>query len=159
MKRPPKSTIRNEMKIQEEDLYHGVALTQFVEHASYTARNKASSKHGHYLVNADRRMFVKYRTSEGTDYSFTFSKAEMAALAEDLQLPSAKVYLALVCGGASIWPLDRSEIETIIDPFGAKQQWIRVSWPEGGSMRVVGSIGELDRVVTDNSFPSLLFAP
>ncbi len=145
------------MKIQEQDFYHGVALTQIVEHGSFTALNKASQRYGHYLVNADRRMFVKYRTNEGTDFQFSFSAAELAGLASDLALPNAHVFTALVCGGETVCLLDSEQIETVIDPTNNQSQWIRVWWPEGGGMRVVGSVGELSTVLPHNSFPSRLF--
>lgn len=48
------------MKIQDQDLYHGAALTQIVEHASFKALNRGSEKYGHYLVNKDQHVFIKY---------------------------------------------------------------------------------------------------
>ncbi len=48
------------MKIQEQDIYHGAALTQIAEHESFKALNKGSERYGHYLINADCHVFIKY---------------------------------------------------------------------------------------------------
>lgn len=60
------------MKIQEQDRFHGAALTQIVEHKSFKALNRASAKYGHYLVNADRHVFTKYSKATRSPWSFTF---------------------------------------------------------------------------------------
>ena len=58
-------------KIQKQDLYHGAALTQIVEHPTFKALNRASKNYGHYLVNADREVFVKYSASSSSPWGFT----------------------------------------------------------------------------------------
>lgn len=72
------------MKIQEQDVYHGPALMQIVEHDSFKALNKADEKYGHYLVNNDRRLCFKYSTAESGPWSFTFQSQDLAALKKDL---------------------------------------------------------------------------
>jgi hypothetical protein len=62
------------MKIQEQDFYHGPALMQIVEHPSFKALNKGSNRYGHYLVNADCHVFVRYSKAEGDAWSFTFTQ-------------------------------------------------------------------------------------
>jgi hypothetical protein len=59
---------RRTMKIQEQDIYHGPGLVQIVEHKSFKALNRASSKYGHYLINTDRHVFAKYSTKKKTPW-------------------------------------------------------------------------------------------
>ena len=73
------------MKVQRQDVFHGIALTQLVEHPSFIALNKASGKHRHYLLNQDRRLFVKYTRIDDPPWQFVFNKAELGAIREDLR--------------------------------------------------------------------------
>lgn len=68
------------MKVQEQDIYHGTALSQIVRHESFKALNSGSTKQGHYLINSDRHLLVKYRTNEGPTWQFTFKPEEVAAI-------------------------------------------------------------------------------
>jgi hypothetical protein len=140
------------MKIQEQDLYHGAALTQIVEHKSFTALNRASSKYGHYIVNADRHVFVKYRKTSRSPWQHTFSAEEVKALAKAIE-SSDKVWLCLVCGNQTICALGKAEIQTVLDLSANNQQWVRVEVPAGGSCSVSGSHGSLKRKVPHYSFP------
>jgi hypothetical protein len=144
------------MKIQEQDVYHGAALTQIVEHPSFKALNRASTKYGHYQINADRQVFVKYRKTNASSWTFTFQPSEVRALASALSGPS-KVYLCLVCGKTTICALTASEIAQVIQVQPASNQWIRVDLPKGGSLRVSGSCGKLSRTVPHKSFPEKVF--
>jgi hypothetical protein len=145
------------MKIQEQDLYHGAALTQIVEHQSFKALNRGSTKYGHYLVNTDRHVFVKYRTSSKSPWQHTFSQEEVQAIAAAIGA-SDKVWLCLVCGNQTICALERAEITTVLDMVAACQQWIRIEVPKGGSCHVSGSHGNLKKTVPHNSFPNKVFA-
>ncbi len=66
------------MKIQEKDEYHGPALMQIVEHPSFKAINKTDKKYGHYTLNTNRHLFVKYRTRKNSPWQFSFGQDEMA---------------------------------------------------------------------------------
>jgi hypothetical protein len=140
------------MKITEQDFYHGAALTQIVEHKSFKALNRASSKYGHYIVNTDRHVFVKYRTASKSPWQHTLSAADVKAIATAIE-SSDKVWLCLVCGDHTICALDKDEIQTVLDLAATNQQWVRVDVPKGGSCRVSGSHGSLKRKVPHNSFP------
>lgn len=140
------------MKITEQDFYHGAALTQIVEHKSFKALNRASAKYGHYIVNTDRHVFVKYRTASKSPWQHTLSPADVKALATAMA-SSEKVWLCLVCADHTICALDKDEIQTVLDLTSTHQQWVRVDVPKGGSCRVAGSHGSLKRKVPHNSFP------
>lgn len=145
------------MKIQEQDLYHGAALTQIVEHISFKALNRASTKYGHYLVNTDRHVFVKYRKPNRSPWQHTLSEDEVDAMATEIKNGHA-VFLCLVCGSTSVCALNSSEIQTLLEIKTAGQQWIRVEIPQRGSCHVSGSNGKLKRTVPHNSFPDKVFA-
>ena len=68
------------MKVQEQDIYHGTALMQIVEHRSFKALNRASKEYGHYLINTDRKVFAKYATTKRSSWQFTFQLKDLAAI-------------------------------------------------------------------------------
>jgi hypothetical protein len=144
------------MKIQEQDLYHGAALTQIVEHRSFKALNRASTKYGHYLVNTDRQVFVKYRKAKNSPWNFTLQPAEVQALASAIAAPH-KVFLCLVCGNTTVCALTVAEIQTVVDVKSKSQQWVRVEVPKGGSCHVSGTNGRVKKTVPHKSFPDKVF--
>lgn len=144
------------MRIQEKDLYHGAALTQIVEHPSFKALNKVDDRYGHYLINHDRRMLVKYRTNSEAPWQFSFPPAETALLKEDLGT-DLRVFLCLVCGPETVAILKEDEFHSVLGLDVEGQQWVRVDLPPGGSMRVRGSAGHLTRTIPHNAFPKKVF--
>lgn len=144
------------MKVQTQDLYHGAVLTQITEHPSFKALNKADSIYGHYLINHDTRLFVKYLTKRNSPWNFKFSAAELQAIQSDMDL-TGNVHLCLVCGQETICALNRQEFSILLDFTSSESQSIIVEVPEGGSMRVKGTVGNLGRTLRHNSFPDKLF--
>ncbi|KVZ59649.1 hypothetical protein [Burkholderia ubonensis] len=145
------------MKIQEKDFYHGAALTQITEHPSFKALNTANmGNYGHYLVNTDTHVFVKYRTGPAPAWNHVFSVGELKAL-QKLRKKTENVWIALVCGDATVCLLDSNQTDTLLDLDDEEQQRIKVEVPNGGSCRVSGSAGDLKRVVRHNDFPARLF--
>jgi len=145
------------MQIQEQDIFHGAALTQIVEHKSFKALNRATAKYGHYLVNTDRHVFVKYRKPNRSPWQHTLSEDDIAGISAEITNGHA-VFLCLVCGTTTVCALNSTEIGTILDLGGSRQQWIRIEIPKGGSCHVSGSKGKLKRTVPHNSFPEKIFA-
>lgn len=145
------------MKIQEKDQYHGSALTQIVEHRSFKALNRASRKYGHYLVNTNRHVFVKYRTSKRSPWQFVLTHEEIRALRRAFSR-SDKVFVCLVCGSNTVCGLKLNDIRQILDLSRNTQQWITVDVPSGGSCHVHGSTGRLVRTIPHNSFPNRIFS-
>jgi hypothetical protein len=62
------------VKIQEQDVFHGPALAQIAEYGAFKALNRARAKQGHYIVNADRRLLLKYSTKSRGPWKFTFTR-------------------------------------------------------------------------------------
>jgi hypothetical protein len=144
------------VKVQDQDVFHGIALTQLVEHPSFKALNKASKRYGHYLLNMDRRLFVKYRNSNGLAWQFAFSQAELDAIRKDRRQPGS-TFVVLVCGGSTVCAISENDLDVLLVPRAFGPQSIRVEAPAGRSMIVSGSGGQLPYKVQHNSYPSKLF--
>ena len=145
------------MKVQEQDIYHGIALTQIVKHKSFKALNSGSPKHGHYLINSDRHVLIKYRTNDDDSWQFTFKPSEIAAI-KAIKKKSEQTFLCLVCGKVTVCALSFNEIKTLLSPIEQDQQSITVDYPAAGaSLRVRGTNGELSYTIRHNNFPKKLF--
>lgn len=144
------------MKIQEQDVYHGPALMQIVEHSSFKALNRASQAYGHYLVNTDRQVFAKYRTAKKGPWQFVFSTDDLSAISK-ASSGSDKVFVCLVCGHFTICVLDFAEFKQLVDLRSSTQQSISVDVPPGGSCHLSGSQGKLKKTVPHNAFPNKVF--
>lgn len=144
------------MKIQEKDWFHGSALTQICEHDSFTALNKATEKIGHYQVNHDKRVLIKYRSTEDMPWRFTFSPEDVESINDDIEADQNS-FLCLVCGYDTICVLSSDQIEEVLDLESDESQWVSVQYPQGGSMRVRGSYGDIDNTIRHNAFPNDLF--
>jgi hypothetical protein len=147
------------MKIQEQDLYHGAALTQIVESGQFTALNRDGQKYGLYVVNHNRRLLIKHRTAAGKQgrYRFTFSVAELDTLQQHAATNGTRIFVALVCGQRVICCLSVVELATMIDLDSEKQQWVLVEAPEGKKMRTRGSLGD-GPLVAAKDFPAKVLA-
>lgn len=144
------------MKIQAQDLYYGAVLTQITEHPSFTALSKADSQLGHYVVNHEIRLTVKYSSIEFSPWQFDFSPAELQSIKRDMQTTD-RVYLCLMCGQETICALNLIEFTSLIDLNSFEYQPIVVEAPTNDSMYVSGTVGKLPRTLSHNSFPSKIF--
>lgn len=144
------------MKIQSHDLYHGAVLTQITEASSFKALNKADHLYGHYLLNKDTRLFVKYSKKGEEPWEFRFQRSELDAIKQDLEAVE-QVFLCLVCGEVTICCLSVEEFMEIINLDAKDSQTIIVDSPTAASMRVRGSAGRLAKTIAHNSFPKKLF--
>ena len=142
--------------IWDKDFFLGAALCRIVEHQSFKALNKADDKYGHYLINADRRVLMKY--SSGTSpWQFTFNSDDLATLESDSRLRGSH-YLVLVFGKQTFCCLKEADYAQVIDLSRAAGQRIDVDYPAGRSLRVRGSRGELGQTIPHDAFPKALFA-
>lgn len=144
------------MKIQQQDLFHGAALMQAVEHPSFKALNKApDGKYGHYVLNNDTRLFVKYTTGDGPDYWFTLSKQDVAAIRKD-QADGYRAFAVLVCGGETICAVRAEDLWNVADarPSGGQQVWVRSDF--GKSMRFGHGQDQLPHAIAHQSFPEVV---
>jgi hypothetical protein len=92
------------MKINQDHMYHGAALTQIAEHPRFTAINafkwQGSLSRSSFKVNDEIGVYIKYATrptdTKWAEYVFTFRDENLSEL-KGLAKNAARVYLALVC--------------------------------------------------------------
>lgn len=145
------------MKVQEQDIYHGPALMQIVEHDSFKALNKADDRYGHYLVNKDICLWFKYASSKDGPWSFTFSASDLVQVKKELG-GKGKTFFVFACGHVSVCCLSEEELKKVVDLSSAKAQWVRIEAPENKQMRVTGSsCADNPLKVAHNSFPGCIF--
>lgn len=139
------------MTIDHKDFMHGAALVAIADAEGFTALNKGSEKYGHYIVNHDRHLFIKYRDDNGgSGYSFTFRADDKKMIKRTL--PRGRVYVVLVCGEEAITALSREELADLIDLGSIEDERVRVSAPAYKQLRVGGPAGEL-APIPRNAFP------
>lgn len=91
------------MKINDDHMYHGAALTQIAEHPTFKAVNafwlNGKKSQAAFRVNDGTGIFVKYASApHGTarEYVFTFSNDHLGELAT-LREHCTQVFVVLVC--------------------------------------------------------------
>jgi hypothetical protein len=138
------------MKIRDKDIYYGVALTQIAEYPTFTSINKVTEKEGLYQINDDVRILIKYSTAVA-EWQFTFRKDDFT------HFTLYRCFVVLVCGLDAICLLPDEQLSQLMDLEKEGAQWVRVTYPEGGQMRVSGSEGDLSYCVALDDFPKDIF--
>ena len=94
------------MKINDDHMYHGAALTQIAEHPQFTAINafkhNGAISRSSFIINTDIGVYLKYATKATKpfdEFPFTFLTPNLGELNE-LESHFEKVYLGLVCVSA-----------------------------------------------------------
>jgi len=165
------------MKIHDDHLYHGAALTQIAEHLQFTAINalKVNGKQIHvaYRINNDISVYLKYATKPTPrfqEYIFTFTADHIKELAQIAQA-TPKTFIALVCvKDREVCCLPYSELLKLVarreKALGSPEDahTILVTAPKGKSLRVyVNAPGKKktilgkELVVSRNAFPDGIF--
>lgn len=139
------------MKIQNKDIYYGIALTQIVEYPTFTSINKISGKDGLFLINDYKRILIKYSTSEDDKWRFTFIKDDL------ITTLFYEKYYVLVCGLQAVCILTYDDVAEILKIDSEKSQWVNVELSGKGRMRVWGAFGELSHKVSNSDFPQNIF--
>lgn len=165
------------MKINDDHLYHGAALTQIAEHPQFTAINAIRVdgvvSRSAFRINDGIGVYLKYASEPkppAKDYIFTFTKPNKDELTR-IAAQSDKTYIAFVC-------IDDRQICCV--EFDVFQEWlakrhkalghaedtstILVNLPKGKEFRVnMNQPGRrkvyLDKplLVPRNRFPDALF--
>lgn len=91
------------MKINDDHMYHGAALTQIAEHPQFTAINafkhNCTTSRSSFIINTDIGVYLKYATKSikpFNEFRFTFLESHLEEL-KVLVSRFEKVYLGLVC--------------------------------------------------------------
>jgi len=144
------------MKIQKKDIYHGSALTQIIEHDEFKALNRATSKYGHYIINADRTIHIRHSAARKSPWTYTIKKEDCVIITDDITA-GKEVFIVLVAGSSTVCAVNQNEIDVLLDRSSCDPQWLRLDVPRGGSIHVSGSCGALYHVVPHSVFPTKLF--
>ncbi|HEV8071501.1 MAG TPA: hypothetical protein VGP76_27550 [Planctomycetaceae bacterium] len=166
------------MKINDDHMYHGAALTQIAEHRRFTAINAFKDgdeiSRSAFRVNDDIGVFLKYATKPAPahdEYVFQFTPEHLNEL-ERIAALVPLAYLALVCvKGREICCLDHKQLKKMIaQRRRAKgededQYTVLVKMPFRKEFRVyVNAPGRKNTMlgapilVPRNAFPESLFA-
>jgi hypothetical protein len=165
------------MKIHDDHMYHGAALTQIAEHPQFTAINalKLAGKtiHVAYHINDDIAVYFKYATKPTPrfqEYVFTFTKDHLDQLSQIAQL-TPKTFIAFVCVRdreicclplAKLLKLRSKREKALGGPEDTLT--VLVTVPAGKSLRVyINAPGKKktmlgkEMVVNRNAFPEAIF--
>jgi hypothetical protein len=142
------------MALDKYEFMHGAALVQVVNDPAFTSLNKASDAYGHYVINEDRRLFMKYSTARSSRWQFTFHLDEIEAIRADME--DFPTYVGLVCGTDGVALLSGAELMELVGTCDADQPAVMVSRPRGGSYRVSCGDVQLPHTIRQNSFPRRL---
>jgi hypothetical protein len=91
------------MRINDDHMYHGAALTQIAEHPTFKAINAfwldGKKSHCAFRINDTTGIFIKYAghpRGSSNEYIFTFTKTHLSELAT-LREHCTNVFVVLVC--------------------------------------------------------------
>ena len=163
------------MKIRDEHLYHGAALTQIAEHPQFTAingvRTNGALHRSAFRVNDSIGIYLKYAskpTPTHKAYVFTFTQEHIEDLVS-LTITFPTLYLGLVCvKDGEICALSYSNLSVMIEErrkliTGEDSYTVLVTAREGKSLRAYmnrpGKKGVTlkQRTISRNAFPEILF--
>lgn len=167
---------RDFMKINDDHLYHGAALTQIAEHPQFTAinafRNGKRNSRSSFLINQNIVVFLKYaknRTPRFKEYVFTFNKQQLKEINE-INNRSKNAFIALVCvKDREICVISRAELLELIEERGKEKgspedtYTVLVVVPSGKSLRIyMNAPGErkkklTEKIISRKSFPDRIF--
>ncbi|MGW3234142.1 hypothetical protein [Streptomyces sp. CAI-17] len=137
--------------IDHKDFMHGAALVAIADSESFTALNRASVKYGHYVVNHDRHLFIKYNDGKGPgDYFFTFSVEDKKRIIAEA---SPLVFSVLVCGNEVVTGIARDELSQLITLSNLTASTVKVTAQQGRQLRISGPSGQLP-LISRSSFPA-----
>jgi hypothetical protein len=141
--------------IDHKDFMHGAALVAIADSEMFTALNRASVKYGHYVVNHDRHLFIKYNDGSGAgDYFFTFHGDDKGRI---LSVQGDRIFAILVCGDEVVTGISRDELAKIIPMGDAASSTVKVSAYQGKQLRISGQRGNLPPIPR-RSFPGRILA-
>jgi len=165
------------MRINDDHLYHGAALTQIAEWPTFKAINAFETQPGEksrsaFIVNHDTGIYLKYATSPVgafKEYVFTFTDANLAEMAV-LKAQHPQTFIVLVCRTAKeicvltdaefeIHRARREKAKGSVEPH----YQLLVTVPENKSFRVyMNAPGQKktalkNQIVSRNEFPRAIF--
>jgi hypothetical protein len=164
------------MKINDDHMYHGAALTQIAEHPTFKAINafwsNGKKSSCAFRINDTTGIYIKYAglpRGSANEYIFTFTHAHLEEL-KKLREHCPSVFAVLVCIGAkAICALSYGQIAGFVDlrrdsKGGEEDQYqIIVTVPPNKQFRAYinkpnrKGVAMGETLVARNAFPEVLF--
>jgi hypothetical protein len=162
------------MHIDEDQMFHGAALVQIAEYASFKAINRFEdlSARGAFRINTSTGIYLKHAsnpTGRYHEYLFTFNKKNLSEL-EALKRLCTRLFVVMVCVKArEICCVEIADIENHIERRrkslgrAESQYQILVTIPHDKSFRVYANVARKKglslkkQIVSRNGFPAILF--
>lgn len=136
--------------IDKQEFYWGAAIVRLLEHPHFSAVRK--HEYG-YVVNSSVFVFLKYSTKARSPWGFGLTNDELPRLIS-LASQYNRVVLGLICGGDGVCAVDWKQLISLL---GDKPGWISVRRNFNERYGVSGPAGGLDRKVSLQSWPLLVF--
>lgn len=146
------------MKLSKRDQLYGAVLRKLAQHGTYAVR-EVGDKAGHFRINDYTYLLIKYATSSGSSWRFTFRPEDIKVLVADHNRSGlfGGSYICLICGTDVICSLAPDEWAALLDLADtASQQTIRVSRAAGCQLEVSGTFGLLPSKIAATRFPAIV---
>lgn len=146
--------------ITTRDPYEGVVLRYLIKQDVPIRVAEIGDKPGHFCLNEDAFLLVKYSSRSCPPWRFTFRPDDVRTLIRDQNQGGlfGGSYVCFVCGLESLCALREEEWSTLLDlTMTEGQQTIVVRRDPRSSFEVTGSSGQLDRKIPASRFPGLIF--
>jgi hypothetical protein len=145
--------------INTRDPYDGIVLRSLAKYGEPFQIADLGDKAGHFCLNEDAFLLVKYAARNQSPWPFTFRPDDIDTLINDHNEGGlfGGSYVCLVCGYNSLCALQEDEWSSLLDFKATRQQTVTVRRDPRSSFEVTGSSGELDRKIPASRFPSLVF--
>lgn len=164
------------MKINNDHMYHGAALTQIAEHPQFTAINafvtRTETSRCGFLVNQDIGIYLKYATKPNKSFAefvFTFTDDNITEI-DTLAQKAGRTFIVFICVQAKeICCISRDQFKSLIakrrKALGSDERvhTIIITIPNGRNCRVYMNYPGTRRkclgkfTVPRNKFPMALF--
>ena len=136
--------------IQESEFYHGAAVLRLI--ADERCRNVRPHPLG-VLVNGTDVTLLKHSKRKRPPWRFTVTRGEWDEIAA-LKTPLHLRGVALICGGDGVCAITGEELHHLV---GGRPGWIAVRRGHHERYAVTGAIADLERKITAQRWPDLLF--
>jgi hypothetical protein len=146
--------------INVRDPYDGIVLRRLAKYGESFQISDLRDKAGHFCLNGDAFLLVKYSSRNRSPWRFTFKPDDLETLLNDHNQGGlfGDSYVCLVCGFNSLCVLREDEWSAVLDLKKNGQQTMVVRRRPRSSFAVSGSSGDLDQNIPASRFPELVFS-
>jgi hypothetical protein len=143
--------------MKEFEFFHGAALLQLLDTSPDGVKISRfnQSDNAAYVIDDKVGLYIKYSTARLSPWLFSFTRDHQLAFS-NLTARYGKAFVALICNEDGVACLSESTLRSVLDDQFGNVEWIRVDRPSGGSYRIKGSDGSLEKKVPRSTFPNLI---